>query len=73
MHIYIPTVEPNGEDVRLIGSTVSNAVGAVEVYDWNTGWHTICTDIWDSSAADVACMQLGYESGTRTSFDSRDL
>ena len=66
MHTHIHTVDqPMAGHVRLSGSTANSAYGVVEYYHGDTQtWVTPCVDFWDDEDANVACVQLGYESGT---------
>lgn len=54
--------------VKLTGSTISHR-GVLEVYQSNTRqWETVCSDNFGNSEANIACMTLGYASGTSQSF-----
>ena len=65
------TDEPMQGDVRLTSSTGNNAYGIVELYRSDTHmWVTPCSDFWGDEDANVACAQLGYESGTAEIYDT---
>ena len=44
--------------IRLVGGSSSNE-GRVEI-QYNGTWGTICDDLWNKNAAQVACRMLGY-------------
>ena len=57
--------EPAVGDIRLTGNAFSTSQGIVEYYQGSSvGWVTLCTDLWDAVDANIACIQLGYESGS---------
>ena len=56
--------EPAVGDIRLTGYPFASSQGIVEYYQGSSvGWVTLCTELWDAVDANVACIQLGYESG----------
>ena len=72
--LLCPKGVPSIGDIRLTGVQSANSAGVVEFYaGGTTGWVTICNDFWDSLDASVACVQLGYESGVATFFDTSSL
>ena len=57
-------------DVRLTRNT-ANGQGAVQLFDESFGWIDVCYDsTWGDDEANVVCRQLGYESGTASSYGS---
>ena len=49
-------------ELRLVGGTF-NGTGRLEVC-FQSHWGTVCDDLFNDTAAGVACRQLGYEAGS---------
>lgn len=49
--------------VRIVGTTATPGEGLVQVYH-NNMWKLVCDEQWDTTDADVACRQLGYQSSS---------
>ena len=66
--------EPYIGDVRVSGFSDSNLAGVLEFYTGSSSkWSAICSHRWDSLDANVACVQLGYESGTAITLATNNL
>jgi len=53
--------------IRIQGGT-SSSQGRVEICNSNI-WGTVCDDFWDDTDAQVACVQLGFSTGTALTTD----
>ena len=49
--------------MRIVGTTATPGEGLVQVYH-NNMWKLVCDEQWDTTDADVACRQLGYQSSS---------
>ena len=57
----------SGQNIRLTGSKEGVHAGFLEIIPYEGGqWQLVCNDdsSWDNQAANVACRQMGYDSGS---------
>lgn len=50
--------------MRIVGTTATLVEGLLQVYH-NNMWKLVCDEQWDTTDADVACRQLGYQSSSK--------
>ncbi len=61
---WFPHTGQNNGDLRLVGTELNS--GRLEIYLSNQSrWGTVCDDLFNQRAGDIACRQLGFLDAAR--------